>query len=120
MPSAINFVQSGKLRGLAVTTAQRSPATPDLPTIDETGVKGYDMGSWYGLAAPAGTPREVIARLNAEMLKVMKVPDVVKRLEPRASRSIYRHAGGVHDLRAQRSGEVGQDREGDQSQGRLT
>jgi tripartite-type tricarboxylate transporter receptor subunit TctC len=80
MPSAITFVQSGKLRGLAVTTAQRSPTTPDLPTLAEAGVKGYDLGSWYALAAPAGTPKEVIARLNAETLKALKVQDVVKRL----------------------------------------
>ena len=80
MPSAINFIQGGKLRALAVTTSQRSPTTPDLPTIAEAGVKGYDLGSWYGLAAPAATSKEVIGRLNAETQKAMKGPDVVKRL----------------------------------------
>jgi tripartite-type tricarboxylate transporter receptor subunit TctC len=81
MPSAVGFVKSGRLRGLAVTTAQRSPSTPDLPTIAETGFKAFELGSWYGLAAPAGTPKEVIARLNAEALKLVKLPDVKKRLD---------------------------------------
>jgi tripartite-type tricarboxylate transporter receptor subunit TctC len=80
MPSAISFIQGGKLRALAVTTSQRSPTTPDLPTIAEAGVKGYDLGSWYGLAAPAATSKEVIGRLNSETQKAMKGPDVVKRL----------------------------------------
>jgi len=80
MPSAVAFVKDGKLRGLAVTTVQRSPATPDLPTIQETGIKGYELGSWYGLAAPAGTPKEVITRLNAEAHKALKYPDVIQRL----------------------------------------
>ena len=81
MPSVISHVKAGKLRGLAVTTAQRSPTTPDLPTVSEAGVPGYEMGSWYGLLAPAGTPREVVMRLNAEMAKMLKLPDVKQRLD---------------------------------------
>jgi tripartite-type tricarboxylate transporter receptor subunit TctC len=80
MPSAINYVKSGRLRGIAVTTAQRSPSTPQLPTIAETGIPGYEAGSWYGLSAPAGTPKEVIGRLHAETIKVMGLPDVKERL----------------------------------------
>jgi tripartite-type tricarboxylate transporter receptor subunit TctC len=81
MPSVIQHVKSGKLRGLAVTTAQRSPSTPDLPTMDAAGVPGYEMGSWYGLLAPAGTPKEIIARLNAETVRLLKLPDVKERLD---------------------------------------
>lgn len=81
MPSVISHVKAGKLRGLAVTTAQRSPTTPDLPTVSEAGVPGYEMGSWYGLLAPAGTPREVVMRLNVEMAKILKLPDVKQRLD---------------------------------------
>ena len=81
MPSAVGFVRSGKLRGIAVTTGRRSPATPDLPTIAEAGVKDYEAGSWYGFAAPAGTPNDIIVRLNAEMVKVLKLPDVKERLD---------------------------------------
>ena len=80
MPSAINYVKAGRLRGIAVTTAQRSPSTPELPTIAESGVAGYEAGSWYGLSAPAGTPKEIISRLNAETQKVMVLPDVKERL----------------------------------------
>ena len=80
MPSAIGYVKSGRLRGIAVTTAQRSPSTPELPTIAETGIAGYEAGSWYGLSAPAGTPKEIIARLHAETLKVLGLPDVKERL----------------------------------------
>jgi tripartite-type tricarboxylate transporter receptor subunit TctC len=80
MPSAVGFVRAGKLRAIAVTTEKRSPSMPDLPTIAETGVKGYEGGSWYGLSAPAGTSKEIIARLQAEAVKVMVLPDVKDRL----------------------------------------
>jgi tripartite-type tricarboxylate transporter receptor subunit TctC len=81
MPSAIGFVKSGRLRGIAVTTAQRSPSAPDLPTVAETGVKGFEAGSWYGLSAPAATPKEVLARLHAEIVKLLKLPDVKSRFD---------------------------------------
>jgi len=80
MPSAVGFVRAGKLRAIAVTTEKRSPSMPDLPTIAETGVKGYEGGSWYGLSAPTGTSKEIIARLHAEAVKVMTLPDVKDRL----------------------------------------
>jgi tripartite-type tricarboxylate transporter receptor subunit TctC len=80
MPSAVGFVRSGKLRGIAVTTEKRSPSMPDLPTIAETGLKGYEAGSWYGLSAPAGTSKDIITRLHAETIKVMVLPDVKERL----------------------------------------
>jgi len=80
MPSAIGYVRSGRLRGIAVTTDRRSPSTPELPTIAETGVAGYEAGSWYGLSAPAGTPKEIVARLHAETIKVTGQADVKERL----------------------------------------
>jgi tripartite-type tricarboxylate transporter receptor subunit TctC len=80
MPSAIGYVRSGRLRGIAVTTEKRSPSMPDLPTIAETGVKGYEAGSWYGLSAPAGTSKEIINRLHAETIKVVALPEVKDRL----------------------------------------
>ena len=80
MPSAIGYVRSGRLRGIAVTTERRSPSTPELPTIAETGVAGYEAGSWYGLSAPAGTSKEIVARLHAETIKVLAFPDVKERL----------------------------------------
>jgi tripartite-type tricarboxylate transporter receptor subunit TctC len=89
MPSAVNFVKSGKLRGIAVTTAKRSPSTPDLPTVAESGLKDYEAGSWYGFSAPAGTPAEIVTRLNTEMLKVLKMPDVKERLDRAGFEIIY-------------------------------
>ena len=81
MPSAVGYVKNGRLRGIAVTTAKRSPTMPQLPTILETGVVGYEAGSWYGLSAPAGTPKEIIGRVHAETIKVMALADVKVRLD---------------------------------------
>lgn len=80
MPSAIGHVKTGKLRPLAVTTPKRSPALPDVPTIAEAGVPGYEATSWFGLLAPAKTPAPVIAKLNASILKALADPDVKKKL----------------------------------------
>jgi tripartite-type tricarboxylate transporter receptor subunit TctC len=70
---------SGKLRGLAVTSLRRSPLFPKLPTIDESGVSGFEDITFNGLVAPAGTPREIVARLQAEVAKAVRVPDLNKR-----------------------------------------
>jgi len=79
-PSVISHVKAGKLRGLAVTTARRSPSTPEFPTIAEAGVPGYEMESWWGFLAPAGTPQAIIMRLNTETGKLLKLADVRQRL----------------------------------------
>lgn len=79
-PSVVHHVQSGRLRGLAITSLQRSPLLPDLPTVDETDLPGYEAGPWYGFLVPTGTPREAITRLNAESLKAMTFPDVKERM----------------------------------------
>ncbi|PPE66225.1 tripartite tricarboxylate transporter substrate binding protein [Caldimonas caldifontis] len=80
MPSALPHVQGGKLRALAVTSAQRSAAAPDVPTLAEAGVPGYDVQSWFGLNAPKGTPKAIVDKLNAEVNKALALPDVQKRL----------------------------------------
>ena len=72
-------IKSGKLRGLAISSAQRSPQAPELPTISEAGVPGYDVSTWHGLMAPAGTPKDLIMRLNAESVALLKLPDVQER-----------------------------------------
>jgi tripartite-type tricarboxylate transporter receptor subunit TctC len=71
-----SHVKSGKLRGLAVTSAERSAAVPDLPTVAEAGVPGYASGTWYGVLAPAGTPAAVLARLSADIGKVLGMPEI--------------------------------------------
>ncbi|BCN40430.1 MFS transporter [Alicycliphilus denitrificans] len=80
MPSAIQHVRSGKLRPIAVTTAKRSPELPDVPTIAEAGVPGYEAMSWFGMFAPAATPKPVLDKLNAALVKVLNQPDVKKKI----------------------------------------
>lgn len=79
-PSALPHVRGGKLRAIAITSAQRSSLLPDVPTVAESGFPGFDVQSWFGLAAPAGTPRPVVDRLNVELGKVLANPDVRQRL----------------------------------------
>ncbi len=79
-PSVIHHVKSGKLRALAVTGAKRSPAAPELPTVSEAGVPGYEVSGWYGMLVPTGTPQDIIARLHAESIKVLKQADVIERM----------------------------------------
>jgi len=76
----VPHIQAGKLRALAVTSRTRSALLPDIPTIAESGLPDYQAGSWYGILAPAGTPREVIERLHAAIIKALNQPDVSKRL----------------------------------------
>jgi tripartite-type tricarboxylate transporter receptor subunit TctC len=80
MPSAMPHVKSGKIRALAVTTAKRSPTVPDLPTVAESGVPGFDISTWYGVWAPAGTPKDIVNKIAAEMAKALKQPAVRERL----------------------------------------
>ena len=80
MPSAIQHVRSGKLRPIAVTTAKRSPELPDVPTIAEAGVPGYEATSWFGLWVPAKTPADVQQKLYTALTKVLKDPAVVKKI----------------------------------------
>jgi tripartite-type tricarboxylate transporter receptor subunit TctC len=80
IPSAIPHIKSGKLRALATTGAKRDPLLPDLPTLAEAGVSGYESGVWFGLAVPANTPRDVVMKLNAEANKGTKSPEFVKRM----------------------------------------
>lgn len=80
LPSAITHIRSGKLRALATTGEKRSPALPEAPTMIESGVPGYVATAWFGLCMPAGTPKEIIARMNAEGQKAARAPDFVKRM----------------------------------------
>ena len=73
-------IKAGKLRALAVTTAKRSSTLPDVPTLQESGFAGFDIGTWVGVLAPARTPADVVARLNTEMVKVIQSPDFQKRM----------------------------------------
>ena len=80
MPSALPLVKSGDVRAIAVTSATRSAAAPNIPTIAESGLPGFEATSWFALMAPAGLPKEVLARINAETVRVMNLPDVREKL----------------------------------------
>ncbi len=77
----LQHIKAGKLRALAVTTAKRSSALPEVPTLDEAGLKGFNIGTWFGVLAPAATPKDITARLNTEMVKIIHSPEFRKRME---------------------------------------
>ena len=77
-------VKAGRLRALGVTSVRRSPVMPDVKTIAESGVPGFDTSTWYGMLAPAGTPRAIVDRLNAEIVRILQLPDVRERLSAEA------------------------------------
>jgi len=78
--TALPHIKAGKLRALAVTSAKRSEGLPDVPTIGESGLPGYDSTQWYGVLAPAGTAREIVARLHDEIVRALRAPEVMQRL----------------------------------------
>lgn len=78
--ASMRHIQAGKIRALAVAAPRRLPGLPEVPTLEEAGLKEFYAGSWYGVMAPAGTPREIIARLHAEIVKALQVPELRKRI----------------------------------------
>jgi tripartite-type tricarboxylate transporter receptor subunit TctC len=79
-PGALPHIQAGRMRALAVAGARRSPALPELPTVSEAGVPGFEASTWYALLAPANTPAHIVAKLNGDVVKVLKQPEVHGRL----------------------------------------
>jgi len=77
----LSHIRAGKLRALAVTTIKRSAALPDVPTLDESGLKGFDQGTWFGVLAPVATPKEVVTRLNTEVVNIVNSAEFKKRME---------------------------------------
>jgi len=86
VPTLIGHVRNGKMRALAVTSAQRVPDMPDVPTIAERGFPGFEAVTWFGLAAPAGTPKEIVQRLNAEFNKALQTPDLRVKYQEQGAR----------------------------------
>jgi tripartite-type tricarboxylate transporter receptor subunit TctC len=80
-PSVVPHVRGGRLRALAVGSAKRTPALPDVPTVAESGVPGYEYTTWYGIFAPAGTPTPILARLNAEIVRILAAPELTQRFQ---------------------------------------
>src|SRR5688500_820832 len=81
IPAGLSQVRAGKMRAIAVSTLKRSSAMPDVPTIDESGLKGYDAASWYGLFMPAGVTKTAVATISREVVKIMQAPDIRERFK---------------------------------------
>ncbi len=81
-------IKAGRVRALAITSGKRSPVAPELPTVAESGLPGYEVVGWFGWLAPAKTPREIVARLNAEIVKALNMPDVRERLLSQSSEPV--------------------------------
>jgi tripartite-type tricarboxylate transporter receptor subunit TctC len=88
LTSALPLIKSGKLRALAVTSLQRAASMPDMLTLDELGLKGFQAVAWNGLTAPARTPKDVVARINADVVKITRSPDLVERLKAEGSDAV--------------------------------
>jgi len=80
LPPAMPHIKSGSVRALAVTTAQRSPLVPEQPTLAESGLPGFETVAWFGLFAPAGTPKEIVAKLQIEVARIVREPDIRERI----------------------------------------
>jgi tripartite-type tricarboxylate transporter receptor subunit TctC len=103
---AVGNVKSGKLRALGVTSLTRNPALPDVPTVDEQGVAGFKNITWHSVLAPAGTPRPIIDRLNAELVKIVNSPDVKERFVEQGLRPVGNRPEDVMKLMREESAEV--------------
>ena len=79
VPNVVTQVKGGKLRALAITSPQRDPSLPDIPTVAEAGVPGYEVGVWFGIVAPAGTPQAIVDKLQQEISAIQDSPDVARQ-----------------------------------------
>ena len=86
MPTVVPHVRAGKLRGVAVIGSTRSAAAPQLPTIAEAGVPGFSVNNWIGLFAPSGTPADIVRKVNAEVMRIMRLPEITRRMEVEGER----------------------------------
>jgi tripartite-type tricarboxylate transporter receptor subunit TctC len=103
MPSALPVVKDGKLRAIGVTSAKRSPSAPDVPTIAEQGLSGFEATSWFAVFAPAGTPRPVADKLHAEIVRIFNLPDVQQKMRTLGLDPIL---GGPDDLARYQQAEI--------------
>jgi tripartite-type tricarboxylate transporter receptor subunit TctC len=97
LPVALPLAREGKLRGIAVTSAQRVPTAPEFPTASESGLPGFDAFTWFGLFAPAATPREIVVKLNGETVRGLNAPDTKEKM---AAQGMFTTTAGVEDFGA--------------------
>jgi tripartite-type tricarboxylate transporter receptor subunit TctC len=88
LPAVLPVVKSGKLHALALAAAKRTPTLPEMPTFAEAGLANFEAGSWYGILAPAGTPRDVVTKLHTETVRILALPEVKQRLASEGAEAI--------------------------------
>ena len=120
LPSSLPLIKAGKLRALAVTSAQRAPALPDVPTVAESGLPGFEASSWFGLLAPAGTPQRRRREAQRRSREVARDARSEGEARWRRARRRRRHAGGLRAAHRGRNREVGEGGEGVGREGRLS
>ena len=120
LPPAVGITAEGKVRALAVTGLARSHVFPDLPTVDEAGLPGYEAVLHYGIAAPAGTPRPIIDKLNAALRKALDAPEIKAQLVNTGGGGSAQHAGGVRRRHRPGGDQVVPHRQGGRREGELT
>jgi tripartite-type tricarboxylate transporter receptor subunit TctC len=98
VPASIGLIRGGKLRALAVSSAQRNPAAPDVPTVAESGYPGFDIDPWWGILAPAGTPRAIVDKLNADVAEVLRAPDTQAFLRTQGSDALVTTPAEFHRM----------------------
>ncbi len=95
LPVGLPLARDGKLRGIAVTSAQRVPTAPEFPTASESGLPGFDAFTWFGLFAPSATPREIVVKLNAETVRALNAPDTKEKM---AAQGMFTTTANVEDF----------------------
>jgi tripartite-type tricarboxylate transporter receptor subunit TctC len=86
--TSVPHIKAGRLKAIGIGTLERSKTLPDVPTISESGLKGYEAATWIGVLAPAGTPKEIVARMNREIVKVLHLPDVQEKLSSQGAEPV--------------------------------
>ena len=81
LPTQLQYIRAGQMKAYGVASPERAPSAPEIPTLEEQGLKGLNLDSWNALYAPAGTPKAIVQRLNAELVKILNQPEVKKRIE---------------------------------------
>ena len=119
LPSSQAQIQAGKVRALAVLSEQRLPSLPDVPTAREAGMDNFEVTTWYGILAPAGTPRDIVTRLNAEWGKITAMPDTKEKMQKRRIRADVEHTRTVRRIRQNRDRALGKSHQGRQHEYRV-
>ena len=120
LPPSLPQIKAGKLRALAVTSVARAPALPDVPTVAEAGLPGFEASSWFGLLAPAGTPPAIVAKINSEVAAWLATPEAKEKLAEAGRERRRRNARGLREAHRDRDREVGEGGEGVRGEGRLS